>query len=80
MAIMKIRTLAWPLALVCVAAPGCARVAVEGGDKPIHIVMDVNLRVAKELDDAFSFQEKPVTPPVPPSSRAAAAKVSQYSE
>ena len=57
MAIMKIRTLAWPLALVCVAAPGCARVAVEGGDKPIHIVMDINLRVERHLDQFFAFEE-----------------------
>ena len=37
---------------------GCARVALEGGDKPIHIVMDINVKVDRELDQFFDFQKK----------------------
>ena len=53
----------WPILLLVMA--GCANVAVEGGDKPIHIVADVNvnIRVAHELDDFFAFQDKPTTAP-----------------
>jgi hypothetical protein len=42
--------------------PSCARVAVEGGEKPIHIVMDVNLKVDRELDNFFDFEKQPHTP------------------
>lgn len=68
---MNIRTLAWPIALACLGAAGlsgCARVAVEGGDKPIHIVMDVNLRVERQLDNFFAFEDQvkpPATRPAP---------------
>ena len=56
------------LLLVLVCTAGCAKVAIEGGDKPIHIIADVNVnvRVAHELDDFFSFEDKhplPVTAP-----------------
>jgi len=59
---------------------GCARVALEGGDKPIHIVMDINVRIAHELDDFFAFEQKqPATtqsvqanPPAAPPAAAAA--------
>jgi hypothetical protein len=46
-------------AAVMLLAGGCARLAVEGGDKPIHIVMDVNLRVDHELDQFFAFEQQP---------------------
>jgi len=39
-------------------ATGCARVAIEGGEKPIHIVMDVNVKVARELDNFFDFENQ----------------------
>ena len=39
-------------------ATGCARVAIEGGEKPIHIVMDVNVKVARELDNFFDFEDQ----------------------
>jgi hypothetical protein len=50
---------------------GCARVALEGGEKPIHIVMDVNVKVDRELNEFFAFEKKydaqgttqPATPP-----------------
>ena len=56
--------------LLLLAGAGCAKLAVEGGDKPIHIIMDVNVRVAKELDEFYAFEDKytgpaPATQPVP---------------
>ena len=43
---------------------GCAKVALEGGDKPIHIVHDVNIRVDKSLEDFFAYQKNaPTTTP-----------------
>ena len=46
-------------AAVLVAAPSCARVAVEPIEvKPIHITMDVNIRVQRELENFFAFEEQ----------------------
>lgn len=46
--------------------PSCARVAVEGGDKPIHIVMDINIRVDRELEQFFAFEQQyRAVPPTP---------------
>ncbi len=52
-------------AAILACAAGCASVSVQGGDKPIHIVADVNvnIKVAHELDDFFAFQDKPTTAP-----------------
>ena len=49
------------MSLACVC--GCARVAVEGGEKPIHIVMDINLKIDRELDQFFAFEDQPATRP-----------------
>jgi len=38
--------------------PSCAKVAVEGGDKPIHIVMDINIRIDRELEQFFAFEKQ----------------------
>ena len=39
--------------------PSCARVKVDPIEvKPIHIVHDINIRVDKQLDDFYAFQEK----------------------
>jgi hypothetical protein len=44
------------------AVGGCARVAVEPIEvKPIHITMDVNIRVQRELDQFFAFEDKLLT-------------------
>ena len=52
------RTLAI-LAALCAA--GCFQVKTESEIKPIHITMDINLKVDKELDKAFADenQQKP---------------------
>lgn len=48
-------------AALAVLAIGCIQVKTESEIKPIHITMDVNLKVDKELDRAFSDerQKKP---------------------
>lgn len=52
---------------------GCARVAIEGGEKPIHIVMDVNVRVARELDNFFDFEDQHAAATQPTTSATAPA-------
>ena len=39
------------------SAPGCFTVKTESEIKPIHITMDVNLKVDKELDKAFANED-----------------------
>ena len=39
--------------------PSCARVKVDPIEvKPIHIVHDINIRVDRQLDEFFAYQEK----------------------
>ena len=56
---MKTLNMAMAIAAVCTA--GCIQVKTESEIKPIHITMDVNLKVDKELDKAFADenQQKP---------------------
>jgi hypothetical protein len=48
-----------------VIAAGCLNVKSEPIEiKPIYITMDINLRVQRELDEFFDFEDKaPRTPP-----------------
>ena len=47
------------LLLAATLLPACARVSVDPIEvKPIHIVHDINIRVDKQLDEFFAFQEK----------------------
>ncbi|MGH2821406.1 MAG: hypothetical protein ACRDJ5_12210 [Actinomycetota bacterium] len=46
------------LTALVVTLPSCARVALEGGDKPIHIVHDINIRVDRELEEFFAFEDR----------------------
>ena len=46
-----------PVLLLAVAA-GCIRVQTESEIKPIHITMDINLKVDKELDKAFENEDR----------------------
>ena len=48
------KTTAASAALLAACAAGCIHVKTESEIKPIHITMDVNLKVDKELDKAFS--------------------------
>jgi len=45
-------------AVAAVAVAGCISVKTESEIKPIHITMDVNLKVDKELDRAFADEDK----------------------
>jgi hypothetical protein len=51
------------IALLPLGLAGCAKVSVEGGEKPIHIVMDINLKIDRELDQFFAFEKQPTTNP-----------------
>ena len=46
------------LAAILLAVGGCAHVAVEGGEKPIHLVVDVNIKVDRQLDQFFAFEDR----------------------
>ena len=50
-------------ALLLIAA-GCARVTVDPIEvKPIHIVQDINIRIDRQLDDYFAYQDRAATQP-----------------
>ena len=44
-------------AAICIAG-GCIQVKTESEIKPIHITMDVNLKVDKDLDKAFADEDQ----------------------
>lgn len=53
------------LLLAATFAAGCISHQVETQPieiKPIHITMDINLRVQRELDEFFDFEEKAEAP------------------
>lgn len=62
---IKFASTAFPLAVMAtVFAAGCIRTTHE--IKPIHITMDINLRVDRELDDFFGeIDNAPVPGPQP---------------
>jgi hypothetical protein len=46
------------------AVAGCAQLSVQGGEKPIHMIVDVNIKVDRELDQFFAFEKQiPTTQP-----------------
>ena len=52
------------LAVAFLAIPACTRHSVQVAPieiKPIHITMDINIKVDKELDEFFDFEDE-VTP------------------
>lgn len=46
------------LSLLALTATGCLSIKTESEIKPIHITMDVNLKVDKELDKAFADENQ----------------------
>ena len=57
---MKTRTASRVVAIAAaVCAAGCFSVKTESEIKPIHITMDVNLKVDKALEKAFADESKP---------------------
>ena len=60
----KKRRLALLAALVLLLLPGCTRHAVQVAPieiKPIHITIDVNIKVDRALDDYFGDLDKAAT-------------------
>lgn len=52
-----------PASVAMLLLPSCARVKVDPIEvKPIHIVHDINIRVDRQLDEFFAFQEKMAGP------------------
>jgi len=62
-------------------APSCARVHVDPVEvKPIHIVLDVNIRVDHELEQFFSFENNaPRESSTQPATMPASAQATQRS-
>ena len=54
---MRTTVFAMSAAALCMA--GCIQVKTESEIKPIHITMDVNLKVDKDLDKAFADENQP---------------------
>ena len=56
-------------------APSCVHVSSDPIEvKPIHIVADINLRVDRELDQFFAFQDKYPAPSTQAATQAAATQ------
>ena len=47
-----------PVSIVLIATVGCIQLKTESEIKPIHITMDVNLKVDKELDKTFANEDQ----------------------
>ncbi|MDQ3440669.1 MAG: hypothetical protein M3478_10010 [Planctomycetota bacterium] len=61
--------------LALILLPSCARVRVDPIEvKPIHIVHDINIRVDRQLDEFFAFQEKMGATTQPATTTAAPAQ------
>jgi hypothetical protein len=62
---VNVKTFRIIMASACTLALGACtshRVQVEPIEvKPIHLTMDINLRVQRELDRFFDFEEEPAT-------------------
>ena len=57
--ILAVKVAAPTASLALMLLPSCARVSVDPIEvKPIHIVHDINIRVDRQLDEFFAFQEK----------------------
>jgi hypothetical protein len=64
-----------PLAALMLAASACTshRVQVDPIEvKPIHLTVDVNIKIDRELDQFFAFEEAPKAPAVPATAPATA--------
>lgn len=64
--ILRLSGLTLAVSLLALAT-SCARVSVDPIEvKPIHVVVDVNVRIDRELDEFFAFEDKyrpPTTQP-----------------
>jgi hypothetical protein len=60
-----VKTRLWLCALGLLALPACTRHKVELDVKPIHITMDINIKVQREIDDVFDEIEGKKKAPEP---------------
>src|SRR3954468_9591731 len=61
---------------VLLLLPSCARVTVDPIEvKPIHITMDINVKVDRQLDEFFAFENKYQAPATTQSATQPAAAV-----
>jgi len=68
------------LALIIGPAACSPRVRVDPIEvKPIHIVHDINIRVDKQLEDFFAFQDKSATPAAATTTQPATAQTASSS-
>jgi hypothetical protein len=59
------------LVVAALLLAGCANVTVGGGEKPIHIVMDINLKIDRDLDQFFAFEQSATQPATRPTTGVA---------
>ena len=70
-----------PASLALLFLPSCATVHVDPIEvKPIHIVHDINIRVDRQLDDFFAFQEKMAASTQPSATQPAAPQTAAAGE
>lgn len=64
------------MTLIALGLPACVRVEpIEV--KPIHIVMDINIKIDRELDQFFDFEKSVDAPATQPASGAPGEKGTQ---
>ena len=67
--------------LALLLLPSCAHVTVDPIEvKPIHIVHDINIRVDRQLDEFFAFQEKMAAASTQPATTAPAQQTAGASQ
>jgi len=62
MTIAKKFSLVAPITAGLLLVAGCAQLSVQGGEKPIHLIVDVNIKVDHELDQFFAFEKSTTQP------------------
>jgi hypothetical protein len=63
-----------PAAAFGLSLASCASLEVKPVEvKPIHITLDVNVRIDRELDQFFAFEDQPTTKPATHSTSTTAA-------
>jgi hypothetical protein len=68
------------IGLLPLIVAGCAQLSVQGGEKPIHMIVDVNIKVDRELDQFFAFENQMKAPTTQPGATQPATTQSITSE
>ncbi len=78
---MRWRIFQWLTAGLLLLLPSCLHVSSDPIEvKPIHIVMDVNLRIDRELDEFFAFENKYQPPATQAATQPAASVQTQNNQ